>query len=69
MSGIIGFIVNESAASIVLQGLMNLEYLGYDSAGLAVIDNGRLDCKKDEGRIEEINKKHIYMQNILYQIK
>ena len=58
MCGIIGFIGNEPAASIVLQGLLKLEYRGYDSAGLASINNGRLHLKKDEGRIEEINARY-----------
>ena len=58
MCGIIGFIGNEPAASIVLQGLQKLEYRGYDSAGLATINHGKLELKKDEGRIEEIVKNH-----------
>jgi len=58
MCGIIGFIGNEPAAPITLQGLLKLEYRGYDSAGMAIIDNGRLYLKKDAGRIEEIDKKH-----------
>jgi glucosamine--fructose-6-phosphate aminotransferase (isomerizing) len=58
MCGIIGFIGNEPAAPITLQGLLKLEYRGYDSAGMAIIDNGCLFCKKDAGRIEEIDKKH-----------
>ncbi len=58
MSGIFAFIGNEPAAPIVLQGLRKLEYLGYDSAGAASINNGKLYLKKDVGRIEEIDKRH-----------
>ena len=55
MCGIIGFVGSEAAAPVVLEGLLKLEYRGYDSAGLASIRNGRLHLKKDAGRIEEID--------------
>jgi glucosamine--fructose-6-phosphate aminotransferase (isomerizing) len=42
----------------VLEGLLKLEYRGYDSAGLASIGNGKLHLKKDVGKIKEIDKKH-----------
>ncbi|GAH93937.1 unnamed protein product [marine sediment metagenome] len=58
MCGIIGFIGNEPAAPIVLQGLRKLEYRGYDSAGMASIKDGKLHLKKDAGKIEEVNQKH-----------
>jgi glutamine---fructose-6-phosphate transaminase (isomerizing) len=58
MCGIIGVISNKPAAPAVLQGLLKLEYRGYDSAGMASIDNGRLFLKKDAGRIEAINEKY-----------
>jgi glucosamine--fructose-6-phosphate aminotransferase (isomerizing) len=58
MCGIIGFNGSEPAAPVVLQGLLKLEYRGYDSAGLASINDGNLYIKKDIGRIGEINKKH-----------
>jgi glucosamine--fructose-6-phosphate aminotransferase (isomerizing) len=58
MCGIIGFIGSQPAAPIVLEGLLKLEYRGYDSAGLASIGNGKLHLKKDAGKIEEIDKKH-----------
>ena len=58
MCGIIGFVGNEPAAPIVLQGLRKLEYRGYDSAGMASIDDGKLQLKKGVGKIEEVNQKH-----------
>jgi glucosamine--fructose-6-phosphate aminotransferase (isomerizing) len=58
MCGIIGFISNITAAPTVLEGLLKLEYRGYDSAGLASIADGRLHLKKDIGKIGEIDRKH-----------
>jgi glucosamine--fructose-6-phosphate aminotransferase (isomerizing) len=58
MCGIIGFIGSEPAAPIVLEGLLKLEYRGYDSAGVASIGNGKLNLKKDAGKIGEIDRKH-----------
>ncbi|RLG21249.1 glutamine--fructose-6-phosphate transaminase (isomerizing) [Candidatus Micrarchaeota archaeon] len=57
MCGIIGYIGPERASGILLKGLKSLEYRGYDSAGMAVIDSGRIICKKGAGKVEEINKK------------
>jgi glucosamine--fructose-6-phosphate aminotransferase (isomerizing) len=58
MCGIIGFIGSQPAAPIVLEGLLKLEYRGYDSAGLASIEDGKLHLKKDVGKIGEIDKRH-----------
>lgn len=56
MCGIMGYIGEKDTASILLDGLRRLEYRGYDSAGMAVI-NGRIILKKDTGKIEEIHSK------------
>lgn len=58
MCGIIGLVSNEPAAPIVLKGLRNLEYRGYDSAGMASLYDGKVWLKKDAGRIDEVNQKH-----------
>ena len=58
MCGIIGFVGNEPAAPIVLQGLQKLEYRGYDSAGMASIKGNKLYLKKDAGKIGEVNQRH-----------
>ena len=53
MCGIVGFIGQEQAAPILLDGLAHLEYRGYDSAGVAVISaQGKLQVKKAVGRLK-----------------
>jgi len=52
MCGIIGYIGKQKAASILLEGLKRLEYRGYDSAGIAVLQQGRIDVAKKAGRVE-----------------
>ena len=52
MCGIVGFVGRKQAAPILLAGLEHLEYRGYDSAGVAVIDNGILDVYKTKGRLQ-----------------
>jgi glutamine---fructose-6-phosphate transaminase (isomerizing) len=52
MCGIIGYIGKQKAASIILEGLKRLEYRGYDSAGIAVLQGGRIDVAKKAGRVE-----------------
>ena len=53
MCGIIGFVGKKSAAPILLEGLRRLEYRGYDSAGVAILDNAALSLRKKKGRIDE----------------
>ncbi len=55
MCGIIGYIGGKSAAPILLDGLRKLEYRGYDSAGMAIIDGNKINIRKDVGRVDEIN--------------
>jgi glucosamine--fructose-6-phosphate aminotransferase (isomerizing) len=52
MCGIVGYIGSSEAAPLLLEGLRRLEYRGYDSAGLSVIRDGRLDTRKMAGKID-----------------
>jgi glucosamine--fructose-6-phosphate aminotransferase (isomerizing) len=53
MCGIIGYVGKKAASPILLEGLRRLEYRGYDSAGMAVLDGGSLALRKKRGRIDE----------------
>lgn len=54
MCGIVGYIGPEDASPIVLAGLKRLEYRGYDSAGLAVIQNSTIAMLRDVGRLDNL---------------
>ena len=56
MCGIVGYVGRAHATPILLDGLRRLEYRGYDSAGLAVINGGKLDTRKCAGRIAALAK-------------
>src|SRR5712671_2062198 len=51
MCGIVGYVGRAEAAPILLDGLRRLEYRGYDSAGVTVVDRGHLETRKCAGRI------------------
>lgn len=52
MCGIVGYIGEKQAEAILLSGLKKLEYRGYDSAGIAIIDDGHLDIAKKAGKLD-----------------
>lgn len=56
MCGIVGYVGKQKAAAIILEGLKRLEYRGYDSAGVCVLQGGKLDVAKKTGRVEELVK-------------
>ena len=57
MCGIVGYTGNKNAKEILLKGLRNLEYRGYDSAGVAVFDGREVKTVKEEGRLKNLNEK------------
>jgi glucosamine--fructose-6-phosphate aminotransferase (isomerizing) len=56
MCGIVGYVGNRPALSIVLDGLRRLEYRGYDSAGIAVINNDAVLTEKKAGKLANLEK-------------
>ncbi len=54
MCGIVGYIGKDNAKDVIIDGLKKLEYRGYDSAGIAVVRNGKLEIKKHVGGIANL---------------
>ena len=70
MCGIVGYIGRKSALDILLEGLTNLEYRGYDSAGVAVSIDGKVELYKAEGKLQNlkdvvaVNRTHVEKSTI-----
>ena len=56
MCGIVGYIGKQEATPIILEGLRRLEYRGYDSAGVCVVNSGRADIRRSEGKLVNLDK-------------
>src|SRR5439155_24597626 len=56
MCGIVGYTGSHQAASILVGGLRRLEYRGYDSAGVATVDQNRLIVRKRAGRVRVLEE-------------
>ena len=55
MCGIVGYVGQKDAKEILIEGLLKLEYRGYDSAGIAVLNKeNRIDCLKVKGRVKKL---------------
>jgi glutamine---fructose-6-phosphate transaminase (isomerizing) len=54
MCGIVGYVGEAEALPILLEGMESLEYRGYDSAGVAVLDDGRIEVVRRAGRLQEL---------------
>jgi glutamine---fructose-6-phosphate transaminase (isomerizing) len=56
MCGIVGYVGDREAAEIVMNGLRRLEYRGYDSAGVAVLDGGEIQLRRSAGKLDNLAK-------------
>ncbi|GAB4144851.1 MAG: glutamine--fructose-6-phosphate transaminase (isomerizing) [Planctomycetaceae bacterium] len=56
MCGIVGYVGNREAPNFLLEGLHRLEYRGYDSAGIAVLRDGKIEVRKKAGRVPELEE-------------
>ena len=63
MCGIVGYIGTQPAQSILVSGLEKLEYRGYDSAGVATIVEGNLDCIRAKGKLHNLRDKIEFSTN------
>ncbi len=57
MCGIVGFLGREPVAPALIEALMRLEYRGYDSAGVATLENGRLTRLRASGKLRNLQDK------------
>ena len=64
MCGIIGYIGDDNAAGVLMQGLRRLEYRGYDSAGIAVLQHGRIEIRRSVGKLahleDALKEEHLF---------
>lgn len=56
MCGIVGYIGNKRASNLLINGLKRLEYRGYDSSGIALYENGKINILKQKGKVENLDR-------------
>ena len=57
MCGIVGYIGENKARPVLMNGIRRLEYRGYDSAGISIINENKMVCKRSVGFVDELEKK------------
>ena len=56
MCGIVGYIGPRETAKVLIEGLKRLEYRGYDSAGIAVFHQGKIEIRRKEGKLTKLEE-------------
>ena len=56
MCGIVGYVGTKNASDVLIEGLRKLEYRGYDSAGISVVENEKIVCRKTKGRLDDLEE-------------
>ena len=56
MCGIVGYTGSKKAEPILIDGLLRLEYRGYDSVGIATFENNKINLVKSKGRVNSLAK-------------
>ena len=67
MCGIMGYIGDKEASSILIRGINNLEYRGYDSVGILTLSNSHISTLKDVGKVDEVRKNASILINDLIE--
>ena len=57
MCGIVGYVGHRDCTDVLVSALTKLEYRGYDSAGIAVFENGKIAVAKTKGRLSDLTEK------------